>query len=401
MGSSSNIVRAVREATPGTTPAGSMTVILGTFDPGSGGYAKTKGIDVQGSRMTPGHVPGSKKPTWSGEADGRFQAHQIYREGVMCATRTAAITPITGTDITVVASGSGNKLTRTGGWAGIINGDTVEVTTPANGTFLAAGVTVSGNDLVIPTAYKALTGEAAGVSVTVSRGNRYRLGTSLLTHTAELWNPNATPTARGHVFRGCGVTGWKWGWDHPGGVKQSFNGISMTRDRITSRLANASVEVTKHPIMNSGSDFGDKLRASRGGFLRYGGTLLTDMLVSKLEFELKNELQVYEGGGSLDAQAIDLDGMFELMVNLSIVRNSAHAEDLLDDANDQTTVTSLGWCQADGTGNREYFYLPRLVPGEEKVPGVQQSGKDMADIPFMAEDDGVVGLIQITEFPAA
>ena len=392
-----NSVRRITETTIGTTPGGGAALVIPfeTFKL-NGPIAREQPGNVQANRTPTDNPATDISVTGSGEADVVYADYQTIEEDVMSSVYSGVVT-VTGTDIAAVVSG--NKLTKTsGGWSTLAAGDfvTVQGFSTNAASFLARVTAVTSTDLSLDPAWKTLLAEAASASITVSYGGLIRPATTFRTGTYEIWN---APSSHGSVARGVACTKWDLQVPHPNKCKQSFDLVGMTYARISSQLANASTVASGNSIWNSNRNFGDTGNAAKGGGFRYGGVLQTGLRVKNLGFTLNNPAQAYGSAGTLGPVNVTLNERFTLEAKLTVFRDSAGAEDLIDDALDPDTEASFAWTMVDAAGHRKLFYLPRLQPSNQDVTGVQQNDQEMVDLTFMGKVDSVHGLMQVVLFP--
>jgi hypothetical protein len=377
-------VRAIREVTPGTLPAGAMLVVPFETMPFKSSFTRGQPGDVNTHGQAEDNPAENLQTSATGSGDFRFGLRDLLREEAFRNTITAAVT-LTSTAIAAVASG--NKLTRTGGWGSRAAGDLIWIAGfVTNGALFAGHVSaVSGDDLTLD--WPTLVNESAGPSVTVSDLGQLTVGTSLLTSYWEEWN---LKSLKGRQFPGLSATSWDVSVDDPSHWKESFNIVGMqAATRLSAQLANATTAATSRKIFNGNTNTGDKtVLGSQMGF-RYGGTLMTDLIIKSLKFSLTSPKLTESGVGTLGPQSIALDGLFEVKIDLKVLRSGTNVDTLMDDAANPNAEKSFGIGLRDGDGKRVYLWVPKAQPMMGDPDGLKRSGSEMVDFSYVARYDSL------------
>lgn len=387
-------VRRIKLTTAGEFPAGNMDIVPYTNWQINGPLTREQPGNVQASRQPADNIAVDKATSGSATADWIYGQYDPELAAVMCTTMASAVTVGAATDIAAVVSG--NKLTKgSGGWSTLAAGDVVRVsgfaTNPA--TFVALVTAVSGGDLSL--AWPTLSAESAGPSVTVTYAGRLRFGTELVLLGFEKFN---TGSSKGDTYLDVGVSQAVLTVPLQGKCTLGFTYTAgKSPDPISAALANASNAASTNVVRNAGVDFQGHAVPTAGLGLRYGGTLL-DVYVQSLTVTLTNPLLAAKGAGrGIGPQSLNLDQMMGVAVELKLLRNTADAETLWEDAQDEDTATSLGFGFRDAGGLRDYFWLPQVQPHGNNGGQQQQAGLDEVTISYMARYDSVVGMLQYTK----
>jgi len=380
MNSSAIQMRRIREATLGTLPAGTMTVMpFSTWDVKSG-MTRSTPDNVNADRQQGDGPAEDLQIQGSAASDYLIGVYEGIREEAFCSTYSAAQS-ISGT--TTAAVVSGNKLTRATGWGTIAVGDIVWVTgfvtNPA--AFVAIVTSVNATDLGLDSNFITLVAESAGPTVTVAHAGQLLLGTSMLGASWEQWN---TRSSKGRQYSGLGCSGWGMEFTFPKPINQTFNFVGMLKaTRLSAQLANATASSPLRRNVNSNTNFGDKTVVNCGMGFRYNGTLLTDLRIEMLKLSVDNPLGASGGAGVLGPQDLDLDNDFTVKLELKCKRKGTNIDTLMDDAVDPNADKSIGFGLRDPDGNRDYFYLESCLPFNGDPDGLKKSGKETVDLTYL------------------
>jgi hypothetical protein len=361
---------------------------------------RERGINVQGNRQPLDNPATMRSGSWTARSDGKHGIYKPIVQSLFGSLVNAGPSAFTGS---ATFAASGNTIGATGIGTSLVAGDFVWVTgATLNGSaFLVRLSAASANLVTVDADWKTLVNET--VSITLWYTGRYRIGNSILAFTAELWRANALPAAHGDVGVGLGATSMTWSFDHPSPWQISYQGVALNVARAAAALANGTTTPTQTDIWRSGELFGRQDLAAAGCGLRYAGSLLPDLSVKSLEVTLTNPLEIYGRAGSIDGYSLDEQQgqLRELTVNMTVYRDSADAEDLIDDASDPNTVASLSFGQADPQGNLTVFHMPALQAMPADRSGVEQGGKPTFSIQWMGRYDATHSMFQITEIAAS
>lgn len=398
MGSNSQKrVRMVRESSQGVLPAGNMEILP---------FERFK-LASPVSREEPGNVASDRQVydnpetdvsiTGSASADFLITQYLTPMESVFCNARVAAASS---GSVSLTAVASGNKITRGAGsfvTDGFTVGMFVQVTgfTTNGAHFLALVTGVVALELTIDANYKTLVNEGP-VSVTIKNSNSLTLGTSTLTQSVEIFN---TGSSRGMNYLGVGFSEFGLDFNYPGRGTCNFSMVGMTTGtQLAAANANASTAALTRKLCTSRL-FGDGANPTFGYGFRLAGTVISPRF-KKVSLKLTSGLLADGGLGVFGPQDMTLDGRFKLMLELEVLWNTAAADDLIDDALDPATNSSIGFGVADRNGLRAYFYMPSMQPVDAPDPNeVQQSGRDTVVLKYVgAADSGTHGMIRYTEF---
>lgn len=395
--SQSKQYRVVREATPGTLPAGAMT-IMPMKDVKLNGGAPTR--TRSGNVVTSGNVPanpvtGMVDPTVTANSDHLYSHYNIFYEEVLGLAMAGPVT-FTATDIAAVVSG--NKLTSATSWivSGFQIGDFVLVSgfVTNAGPFLAR---VSGAPTAtdLPLDHHTLSAESAGPSVTVSYVGRFRVGNTFLSHYAELFSSAGSwgqklPYASMHTLT--------LNFDNPGMPSIAWQGLAGQGPvSITSALANTSNALGAQYPMDIAIGFGARLATNLGGGLHYGGVPYANVRTKKLSISIAHPKVVSPAGaGQYGPAAVFINDAAVVKVELDIHNDCADARQLLADAYDPATVASLGFPWRDPNGKIEYWHFAKLDPDKGEEDGLKQQGEAMFSFSWMAHDDSSHTSVQRT-----
>lgn len=393
-------IRRIREATKGTTPAGNMLELpFETFTMSSGIEREQPG-NVAANRQIVDNPATNVTPTASATSDYQYSDYEGLWEEVWCGAKTAAVSTITGTTFACVDST--NRVTDSGnGLAGVAAGRFVLVngfTESANaGPRLGRVTDSAAGYITIDTNFWNVADETAGDTVSIYIGGYFSLGTSMLTATYEEWN---TASSVGRVMRGVGCSQYSVSGTSPNKFTQSFSFVGMSAAGIlASALANATDAATAPPIINANSNFGETDDTDVGMGLRWNGTLIPTVRVKTYRCTWANPLLAEGQLGTLGPTTIQLDGRFDIRIELEIFRDGAVAtESFITDANTQSTTKSLGIGWKDNDGNRIYDWFPEVQPFGETPNGLAQSGSDMTTITLVARSAATYGMFRRTVF---
>ncbi len=395
MSSSSQIrIRRVREATKGTLPAGAMDIVPFATWKMSGPIQREQPANVSADRLPRDNPATDITISGSATSDYIYGQYDGLMEEVSCAVFGAAVT-VTATDIT--ATVSGNKLVKGAGtWSTLAAGDVVKVTGFATNpaAFIALVTSVTSTDLAL--AWPTLVAEAAGPSVTVTYVGKLRQGTTFLTAHYEEFNLAST---KGKQWPYVGVNSFGVTVPYPNRCQLDFGftgGGRMTR--LDAALANSSNAASTNPLRNSNIHFGGASVPTQGLGFRYAGVLMPDLRIQNLKLTFTNPLLAAGGAGALGPQDVSLDQLMSAQLEMTVYRNTADAEALIDDANDPDTVTAIGFGFRDGAGLRDYWHLPQAQPFNEETDGLKQAGREMVMLRWMLRYDATLAsLFQYTK----
>lgn len=383
MNSASIQARAIREVTSGVLPAGNMQVIpFGTL-PFKSSFTRGTPDDVSSHGQAEDNPAEDLQVSASGGGDFRFGIRDIPREEVFRNTFSSAVTV---TSALIAAVASGNKLTRAAGWGSRAVGDIIWVSgfaTNGAGGFAARVSAVSGADLTL--AWPTLQDEAAGPSVTVADLGQLIFGTSLLTSYWEEWN---LKTLKGRKFPGVSATQWDLSMDFPGHWRESFNFVGMLKgERISTQLANGTTAAAARRIYNASTNTGDKGVAGSQMGLRYNNALLANAILKSFKLSVVSPKLTEGGAGTLGPQAIALDGLATVKLDLKVLRTGTDIDTLMDDAQDENSEKSIGIGLRDPDGKRVYLWLPKMQPMMGDPDGLKRSGSETVDLSYVARYD--------------
>jgi len=406
-GNSSGIqVRKIREVTQNVLPAGSMQIVPFETFKLSGELQREQPGNVTADRTVVDNPATDIKVAGTGKADFSYGDHDSFWEELLCGV---VGTPFTVSASTISAAATGNKLVGPGGsWTGVADGDMVLVTgfasNPALFVARVNGAPTS-TDLVLDTNWITLANEAAGPTVTVYHSGRFRTGTTILTSWYETWN---TTSNVGDSSGGVGVGQIVLDVPQPNKCTISVTLTGISSIEIATRLANASLQPTGNPLINSNTNFGDKTSINSGMGFRYGNsgiavptnpTLMPTLRVKKFQLTVASPLLAEGGAGILGAVDLSSDKRFDAKLALQVFRNTAAAETIYTDGKDPASICQIGVGFRDGKGHRMYLWLPALQPTKPASTGLSQSGREMVDVEYMAKSDGAaVGTLQLTKF---
>jgi hypothetical protein len=377
-------VRAIREVTPGTLPAGAMLVVPFETMPFKSSFTRGQPGDVNTHGQSEDNPAENLSTSATGAGDFRFGIRDLLREEAFRSTVTSSVS-ISSALIAAVASG--NKLTRAAGWGSLAAGDIVWITGFAtNAAAFAAKISaVSSGDLTL--AWPTVVDESAGPTVVVAHLGQLTVGTSLLTSYWEEWN---LKSLKGRQFPGLSATGWDVMVDDPSHWKESFPIVGMqAASRLSAQLANATTAATSRKIFNGNTNTGDKTVAGSQMGFRYNGALMTDLIIKSLKFNLTSPKLTETGVGTLGPQSIALDGLFEVKIDLKVLRSGANVDTLMDDAADPNAEKSFGIGLRDGDGKRVYLWVPKAQPMGGDPDGLKRSGSEMVDFSYVARYESV------------
>lgn len=384
MNSASIQARAVREVTPGDLPVGAMQVIpFGTL-PFKSSFTRGTPEDVSSHGQAEDNPAEDLQVSATGNGDFRFGIRDIPREEVFRNTITSAVTV---TSALIAAVASGNKLTRAAGWGSRAAGDLVWISGfVTNGAAFVGKVSaVSGSDLTL--AWPTLVDEAAGPSVTVADLGQLIFGTSLLTSYWEEWN---LKTSKGRKFPGVSASQWDLSMDFPGHWRESFNFVGMLKgERIGAQLANATTAAASRRTINANTNTGDKTVTGSQMGLRYNGALLANAILKSFKLSVVSPKLTEGGAGTLGPQAIGLDGLVTIKLDLKFLRTGTDIDNLMDDAQDPNSEKSVGLGLRDPDGKRVYLWIPKLQPMGGDPDGLKRSGSEMVDISLVGRYDSL------------
>jgi hypothetical protein len=391
LGNSASIqVRAVREVTPGTLPAGAMTVIpFGTM-PFKSSFTRGTEDDVNSHGQAEDNPVEDLQVSANGSGDFRYARRDLSREEVFRNTLTPAVSV---SSALIAAVASGNKLTRALGWGTLAAGEFIWVNGFAGGggnnaaAFLAKiASTYAGSGTDLPLEFPILVNESAGPTVTVSHLGQLTFGTSLLTSAWEEFN---LLTSKGRSLFGISANQWDISVDHPSHWKESFTFVGMQKAaRLSAQLANTTTAATLRKIFNSNTNTGDSTVTGSQMGLRYGGTLLTDAILKSLKLSVTSPKLTEGGTGTLGPQAISIDGTVTVKLDLKFLRSGSDVDTLMDDALDPNAEKSFGLGLRDGDGHRVYLWLPKVQPYNGDPDGVKRQGSEQVDLSYTARYDG-------------
>lgn len=397
--SSQNQVRRIREVTPGTTPAGSMTTCPWTDFSFTGAIERETPGDVRADRETADNPATNVTPAASGTCDFAYGNHDLEVSSAFCREKTATATY---TASTISAAATGNLLEDSAdGFTAFEVGDLVVVEgMTTNGTLFAALILSKANDgeLGIDTDLKTLVNEAAGASITIRHSGLWYPGTSLLTSTYETWNSSSS---KGQSMAWLGVSQWGFTVPHPSKCTENFTFVGgALAARIDAQLANATAVGAFNAGFNSNIHFGDALNPNAGFGLRFGGAAI-QLRVKNFSLTLTNPIAADGGAGVLGPQDIALDDRRAVRVEFTFTRTgSSDGEDMIDAARNVNTAEPLSFGFRDAAGNRKLIYLPEVQPAGGDVTGVRLTGRDEATISLMARTTSTYGSIRVADFAA-
>lgn len=381
MAASSRIrIRRIAEVTPGTTPAGDMDIVPYATWSMTSPITRQVGANVSSDRQARDNGATDRQTGGSATSDYIYGMYDPEISAAFCAAQGAAVT-VTGTDIAAVASG--NKLTKgSGGWSTLAAGDFVKVTgfTTNGATFIGKVSAVSGGDLTLtrPT----LSNESAGASVTVAYVAKQKLGTALRTLTYESLNLAST---KGEAYRKVGVNSFSLSVPEKGHCVLNFGYTGGgAPERLAAALANASAAANTNPIRSGPVHFLGAAVPTQGLGFYYGNTLMDDLRITTLKLTVTNPLLAYGGAKDLGPTALDLDGEFVAMLDLTFHRDSDEAETLIADHDNTDTVTAIEFGFRDASGLRDLWSLPELQPQSESTDGVKKTGQEIVTLQYVA-----------------
>jgi hypothetical protein len=384
MSSSRGQARFIREDTPGVLPAGAMQVIpFGTFGVKSS-FTRGTPDDVNTHGQAEDNPAEDLTVSASGSGDFRFGIRDMPREEVFRNTFSAAVTV---TSALIAAVQSGNKLTRAAGWGSRAAGDIIWVTGfVTNGAAFAAKVSaVSGADLTL--AWPALQDESAGPSVTVADLGQLIFGSSILTSYGETWNFR---TLKGRKHPGLSASQWDLSMTFPGHWRESFSYNGMLKaERISAQLANATTAAIQRRTFNASTNTGDKTVIGSQMGVRYGGSLLTSIILKSLKLSVMSPKVTEGGAGVLGPQDIDTSGLVTVKLDIQVLNQGSDVDTLVDDANDPNAEKSFGLGLRDADGKRVYLWLPKLNPYNGDDDGIKREGKQVVDLSYTGRFDSV------------
>lgn len=397
MGSSARIqLRRIREVTPGTTPGTNMDIVPYATWKASSPITRIQPQNVSADRQPRDNPASDRQVSGQATSDYLYAAYDPEFESAFCAAMAATVA-VTATDIE--AEDTGNKLIKAaGGWSTLVAGDIVRVTgfvTPNPTTFVALVTSVTATDLVL--AWPDVADEAAGGSITVTYIGRLRLGTTLLTHSYEKLNLSGTKGEHWKYFavNSLGLTVPEKGLCS---LNFGYSGGDATPVRLTAALGNSSNAASTNKPRNCNVHFGAASFPTQGLGFRYGGVLLTDLRIQSLKLTLNNPQLALGGVGSLGPTTLDLDQLFNAMLELTFLRTGDSATDLIADSDDVDTVVPIGFGFRDSDGLRDYWYGPAWQPYNEEDDGLKQAGQEIVSLKFMARYDSVSGsMLQYTK----
>lgn len=394
MGSSSIQTRCIREVTPGILPAGNMLVIPWATMPFKSSFTRATPDDVNSHGQSEDNPAEDLQISATGNGDFRFGQRDIPREEVFRNTMTNSVS-ITSSLIAAVASG--NKLTRAAGWGSLAAGDLFwsegfVTNAPAFVGKVASTYTGSGSDL--PLAWPTLVDESAGPSVTVSHLGQLTFGTSLLTSSWEEFNLRSN---KGRKFLGLSATQWDLSMDFPGHWRESFTFAGMSAGaRLSAQLANATTAATSRRTYNANTNTGDKTVTGSQMGLRYGGSLLANVILKSFKLSVASPKLTEGGAGTLGPQIIDTDGLVTVKLDLKVLRTGTDVDTLMDDAQDPNSEKSVGLGLRDPNGKRVYLWMPKLQPNMGDPDGLKRSGSETVDLSYVARYDSLDSSMRYT-----
>lgn len=393
------IRRGVQSA-PDSVPAGALQVVpFGTFNFTGGAPNRNPAINVTaGSQQVAANPAEYTEVSGRAECDSLYGHYDIERAAVCGQSGLSAGVSVTATTISAVVSGGLNVLRHgTGGaWNSFRAGDMVRISgQTTNGAdycaFVASTPTGSDTDLPLVAAYKTLSAEAAGASITVKYESRIRMGTDLPLLMYEAWH---IPTgSRGDEYLNTMVTSWGWSMDFPGPIRESFAFVGgKVPIPLAAALANGSTDAPAQHPANSNVMFGAKLAATGfGGGFRYGGVLMPNLRISKLSRTITRPGKTSGGAGEFGPRVAFTDGLFQVQYEMEVMRDCDEAEDLRSDALDPSTVTSFGWAVRDALGRIYYDLAERVEPAKGDTGGLKRDGEDAVTLSFVGSVGALTG----------
>lgn len=392
-------IRRVRESSAGVLPAGNMLRLpVSSFDLASK-VKREKSDNVSSDRQVQDNAATDFDTTGSVNADYFLRDHDSIHEELFCNPYSD---PATTGSASLSCVATGNKITRAAGdftTDGFADGDLVWVTGfSTNGAAFLARVrgTVTTTDLPLDPDFKTLVDEGPVAACTVKHDGQLVLGTTLLLASWERWNKRKNV---GSLFSGVGVTSGALSLQTPGRLKWAYGLMGFVQEeRLSVRSANATDEPVANSVITTGKMFGDRGTAGSGMGLRYAGDLLTDLMLQKLDLKIGSPLGVAGGAGYFGPQDIDLEGEFDVTLDLGWLTGSTDGETIAADAQLPDTVTSFGFGVKDRAGARQYFWLPKLQPADNSDTGPSKSGRQNSSASFMAQKDSLDSMIRIARF---
>ena len=408
MSKRSIVVRGVREAVPGVTPADEMhehPAESFTFD--SSIQRETAG-DFTASGEDLDHPAVGVQVSGSGKYDLSYPspARRIIEEEVFCAQRLAAV-QFLGSDEAITADPSGNKLVRASGWAGLVAGDMVAVANLGNDSgstnpsfFVARVASVSGADLGLDPGWRTLAASANSATAMVYRSSRQRLGGESLTSTWELWRPNV---GRGEIYRAVSHKSLQIAWSNPGKVSASTSQEALTlSEKVTDRLANSTAALEQRSFYTGVQPFGDAYRPTAGLGFRWGGALATEALIQSLQLSLERPRLITGGAGYFGGKLINPDGQFAVRFTMTAIAAATSADVELptwvDDASQSDFATPIAWGWADADGWARLYCLSRLQFTKAHLDGREKTGDQLATFEAMASPAAGSSQLEIHDF---
>ncbi len=401
------------EATPGAAVTDSLQAMIATtFKPSGGsGPKRTASGGVHADQMPRDNVAEYAEATLSLASPSLYNHLAPFRAAICGQPSTyssglistyAAGFSTAASDITAVATG--NQLEKGAGtWAAFPTLAVVQVTGFAGGagknpaSFAALVKVAPGSSANLQFLWPTLVDETPLGSVTVEYLSHLRMGSTLQTFFFEIFNP---VVSYGNQYSTVGVKTWTHTMDiKTAEIAESFDFVcGATPVPITVAATNTTTPAPGVFIHNSNVHFGDKTHPSYGGMFRYNGTMLSpgsasgQIRINKIEHKMTRNVASSGGLGNFGPLALYTDGMVELMLTIEAMRDSAAAEQMLQDRENKDFVANIGYCMIDGNGKRLYRYYPALQydTGDSTV-GVAQTGEDTISFPMKAKLDLVSG----------
>lgn len=392
----------------GAITDGLQSLIATTFKPSGGsGPKRTASGGVNPTQQVRDNVAEYAPASLALTTPSVYSAHAPFRAAVCGSPSSysggAIVTydagfSTTASDITAVASG--NKLAKGAGtWAAFPALSVVKVTGFGGGagknpaSFVALVQTAPGSGANLQFLWPTLVDETPPGSVTVSYVRQLRMGSTLQTFLFEIFN---AVNGYGTSYSTVGVKDWT----HTVDIKTAectevFNFVcGASPVPITAALGNATIPFPAVFVHNSNVHFGYKVAPSFGGMFRYNGTMFSpgsgsgQLRINKIEHKVTRNVADSGGIGNFGPLSLYTDGFLEVMLTLEVMRDSAQAEQMLQDRENKDFVASIGFALIDGSGQKLYRYYPALqYDTGDATLGIAQQGEDYVTFPMKARLD--------------